>query len=238
MGDDRRPVIEVRDVVKDYRSLRPLRVKALRVHEGEAVALVGFDLAMAEVLVNMITAATLPDTGEVSAFGRSTRDIGDADTWLSSLDRFGIVTGRAVLLDGMTVEQNLAIPLSLDLHALQTSVRDRVRSLADEAGLSAEDLSSPLAAASPRTRLRLHLARALAPDPPVLLAEHPNALVDPPDARAFAVDYARIVAARGIASIVLTADRSFAAVCASRVLTLSPASGELRADSVWRRIFG
>ena len=200
MPDDRPPLIEVRDVVKDYRSLRPLRLKALQVQEGEALALVGFDLAMAEVLVNMLTAATLPDSGEVSVFGRSTREIADADTWLSSLDRFGIVTGRAVLLDGMTVEQNLAIPLSLDLHALQTSVRDRVQALAQEAGLSNEELSMPLAAASPRTRLRLHLARALAPDPPVILAEHPNALVDPADALPFAADYARIVASRRLTS--------------------------------------
>jgi ABC-type lipoprotein export system ATPase subunit len=193
---------------------------------------------MAEVLVNMLTAATLPDSGDVRVFGRSTREIGDADTWLSSLDRYGIITGRAVLLDAMTVEQNLAIPLSLDLHALGAPVLDRVRTLADEVGLGATELATPLAAASSRTRLRLHLARALAPDPHVLLAEHPNALVEPPDALDFARNYARVVATRRIASVVITADRAFAAACGARTLTLAPASGELRPDSMWRRLFG
>lgn len=238
MADDRTPLFEVRDVIKDYHGLRPLRLKSLTVEQGESVALVGFDLAMAEVLVNMLTAATLPDTGEVRAFGQSTRAIGDGDTWLASLDRYGIITGRAVLLDAMTVEQNLAIPISLDLHALGTHVLDRVRALADEVGLTAAELATPLATATPRTRLRLHLGRALAPDPLVLLAEHPNALVEPEDALAFARDYARVVAARRIGSVVITADRAFAAACGARALTLAPATGELRADSMWRRLFG
>jgi hypothetical protein len=47
-------------------------------------------------------------------------------------------------------------------------------------------------------------------------------------------DYARIVTARAITSIVLTADRTFAAAIASRILTLQPATREL-ATSGWRR---
>ena len=41
-----------------------------------------------------------------------------------------------------------------------------------------------------------------------------------------------------LASVVITADRSFAEVCGARTFTLSPATGELRADSLWRRLFG
>src|SRR5262245_40583946 len=46
------PLVELRAVRKDYRGLRPLRVEHLDVHEGQSIALLGFDQAGAEVLVN------------------------------------------------------------------------------------------------------------------------------------------------------------------------------------------
>ena len=77
--------------------------------------------------------------------------------------------------------------------------------IADEVGLRREQLSKPVAALSLGGRLRLRLGRALAPDPRILLAEHPNALLEPADVGGFAADYARIVANRQLASVVLTA---------------------------------
>jgi hypothetical protein len=72
----------------------------------------------------------------------------------------------------------------------------------------------------------------------VLLAEHPNALTTPDDMAAFAVDYARIMSARHLASVVVTADRSFAAAIADEVLMFEPATGVFKSMSGWRRWFG
>jgi putative ABC transport system ATP-binding protein len=230
--------IEVREVQKDYRALRPLRIRALDVREGESVALLGFDRAAAEVLVNLITAATVPDSGEVRIFGRATTTISDADTWLSSLDSFGVVSERAIVLDNMTVEENLTMPLTLALHDVDSSVREKVHALAAEVGLSSGDMPRPVGALTLSGRMRLRLGRALAPEPRIMLSEHPNALLEPADLSGFAADYARIIAARRVASVVLTADPRFAAEIAPRVLTLQPATGELRTSSRWRRLFG
>ena len=84
------------------------------VDEGDSVALLGFDQTTAEVLVSLITGAITPDSGDVRVFGRSTRDIVDGEAWLQGLDQFGILSERAVLLDQLTAEQNLAVPFSLD----------------------------------------------------------------------------------------------------------------------------
>src|SRR5688500_10356853 len=91
-------LVEVRGVTKDYRGLRPLRLQQLDVHQGKSVALIGFDLAMAEVLVNLITGAQLPDTGEVRVLGRPTSAIENATEWMCALDQFGLISERAVLL--------------------------------------------------------------------------------------------------------------------------------------------
>jgi predicted ABC-type transport system involved in lysophospholipase L1 biosynthesis ATPase subunit len=239
VADTASVVIEARGVEKHYHGLRPLRVHHLEVREGDTVALVGFDQAAAETFVNLITAATLPDAGEVSAFGLRTTAIEDADTWLRSLDRFGIVSERAIVLDNMTVLDNLTMPLTMSLHDVPDRVRSVVLALADEVGLGGALLGQAVASLGPLDRLRLRLGRALGPGPRVLLAEHPNALLPSDvDRGAFAADYARLVAARRLTSIVLTADPSFASAVATRVLTLQPATGELKGGSGWRRWFG
>ena len=58
-------LIRLRGVSKDYRSLRPLRIAELDLPPGRSLALLGFDQMMAEVFVDLITGAILPDTGEV-----------------------------------------------------------------------------------------------------------------------------------------------------------------------------
>jgi ABC-type sulfate/molybdate transport systems ATPase subunit len=81
------------------------------------------------------------------------------------------------------------------------------------------------------------LGRALAINPKVLLAEHPNATLDREDAARFGADLKRIVNARGIAALVLTADQEFARAAADEVLVLHPATGTLKSSSGWRRWF-
>src|SRR5688500_20366095 len=103
-------VLSVRGVSRDYRGLRPLRVASLDVKEGAVVSLLGFDQAMAEVLVKLIMGATLPDTGEVVVFGQRTSDITDGDAWLDGLDRFSLLSDRTVLVEELSVEQTIALP--------------------------------------------------------------------------------------------------------------------------------
>ena len=230
-------VLEFRDVEKGFGGLRPLRVRKLELSRGQAIALVGLDSMMAEVFVNLATGATVPDGGDVRVFGERTTSIADADAWLASLDRFGILSERAVLLEGLTALQNLAMPLTLEVEPLADPIRAQVTRLATEVGIDGDDLSRPVAALPAAARLRVRLGRALALNPVVLLAEHPNASVTQDDVPAFAADFAKVAAARGLATLTLTADRTFAAAVAAQVLTLQPATGELKPSAGWRRWF-
>ena len=229
-------VVRLRNVVKDYKGLRPLRIEALDVTEGQLMALVGLDQMMAEVLVDLITAAIVPDSGEVVVFGQPTDAIADRTAWLETLDRFGLLTERAVLLDQLTVEQNLALPFSLALDDLDDPLRQRVCSLAAEIGLE-DRLADKTGSLAALDRLRVRLGRALALGPRVLLAEHPNATLNDDEQATFAADLTRIAKARGAAGIVLTASQAFARAAADDVLILQPATGALRPSSGWRRWF-
>jgi ABC-type transporter Mla maintaining outer membrane lipid asymmetry ATPase subunit MlaF len=230
-------LVQLRQVTKDYRSLRPLRVEALDLHEGQTLALCGFDGMTAEILVDLITAAIVPDTGEVTVFGQPTTAIADRNAWLQTLDRFGLLTERAVLVEQLTVEQNLAIPYSLSVDDLSADLRARVARLAGEIGFDTSDLQKQSGILPPLGRLRLRLGRALAMGPSVLLAEHPNATLAPAEAQEFGGELKRIVKGRGIAALVLTADQGFARSAADEVLVLEPATGTLKPSSGWRRWF-
>jgi len=227
-------VISLRNVQKDYRGLRPLRVKHLEIRQGESVALVGFDHVGAEVLVNLITGATLPDSGDVDVFGEATSAITDADAWLTAAEQFGVLSDRIVLLESLSVEQNLALPFSLELDDLPSPVRSTVSRLADEVGV-ARHLPQVVAHLDAASQTRVRLGKALALGPRVLLAEHPNVTLSAQELPRFAADLAGIAASRGLAMVMMTADPTFANAVADRVLTLVPATGALNAATGWRR---
>ena len=229
------PVVHVHGVSKGYHGLRPLRIEDLQIFAGESTALLGFDAATAEVLVNLITGASLPDIGRVSVFGQSTADITDSDAWLRILDRFGLISDRAVLIDQLTAEQSIAMPLSLELEPMPADVRAAARALCDEVGLTADERGQSVSRLHPSARLRVRLGRALALEPEVLLAEHPNASLSTAEAPVFAADLASIAARRRLALVAITADRTFATAVAGRVLTLQPATGVLKPLAGWRR---
>lgn len=231
---DAEPLVIVRGVTKDYRGLRPLRISSFDLHAGQSVALLGFDEVTAELLVNLVTGAILPDSGDVTVMGRSTASIAHADDWVETLDQFGLLSERAVLLDQLTAEQNLAMPLTLELDELPAGVREAVTRLAAEVGLSNEELYQPVTMLSPIARLRVRLGRALALDPRVLLAEHPNASLPKNAVSGFAADIARVTTGRRLASLVITADSAFARAITDEVLTLQPATGELKRSARWR----
>jgi ABC-type lipoprotein export system ATPase subunit len=142
-----------------------------------------------------------------------------------------------VLLDQLTVAQNLAVPFSLELDPIPDRIRADVGRLAEEVGLHDADLHCPVSEIGPAARLRVRLARAVALNPRVLLGEHPNASIPADEVPAVAADLSRVITSRQLASITLTADRTFAAAVAEQVLTLQPASGELVIAAGWRHWF-
>ena len=222
------PAIEIVGVTKSYAALRPLRIASLVVAARERVALSGIDAGGAELLVNLVTGASLPDDGEVRVFGRLTADIPDGEEWLSSLDRFGIVSERGVLLEGSTVIQNLALPLTLEIDPVPEDALRQVMALGIECDIPYDWLEQPVGGVPPAVRARVHLARAVALAPQLLLLEHPTAAMNEKNERAaFGEIVARVCAARGLSALAITLDTSFAAAAAHRTLTLQPATGQL-----------
>jgi ABC-type lipoprotein export system ATPase subunit len=231
------PLVVARQVVKDYSALRPLRIEHLTVSASEIVSVVGLDAPGAETLVGLLTGAIVPDTGDVRLFGRSTTEVADSDAWLAMLDGVGILTDRAVLIGQFTLEQNIAMPFTLAVDPIAEEVRPQVEALAHEIGFEGGDLKAPVGTSSPEIQARVRLARALALNPTLLLAEHPSASLPRDRARAFASSINRIARARAMAVLAITADEIFADALGGVVLRHEAATGALRARRSWSKLF-
>jgi predicted ABC-type transport system involved in lysophospholipase L1 biosynthesis ATPase subunit len=224
-----RAVLELAGISKDYRGLRPLRIAELCVAADDRVALLGFDQVSGEVFVNLATGATLPDAGEVRIFGRATSAIDDSADWLATVDRFGIVSERAVLLEALTVIQNLSIPFTLEIEPPPDAVRARAEALAREVGLPEASWTKPVAALDAVGWALVRIGRAIALDPAILLLEHASARLAREEVAGMGARMRAVAAGRGIALLAVTADEVFAKAVADRVLTLEPATGRLKA---------
>jgi ABC-type lipoprotein export system ATPase subunit len=222
------PALYLSGIVRDYGALRPLRIERLDVEAGEIVAVLGIDQPASETIVNLITGTTLPDRGEVRVFGLSTAQIRDGEEWMSIVDRFGFVSERAVLLEGLSVAQNLSIPFSLDVEPPSPELRERAVALAKEVGLGSSTWDARVGGLDALSRARVRLGRALALEPSIVLFEHPTAAMPgKSDVQAFGRQLREALERRGAAALILTADRFFAESASGRILTLAPSTGRL-----------
>jgi ABC-type transporter Mla maintaining outer membrane lipid asymmetry ATPase subunit MlaF len=229
------PLLELTGVVKEYQALRPLRLQSLRVSAGSIVSVSGIDAAGAEVLVNLVTAATRPDAGAVRLFGAATDAIEDYEGWLKMLDGLGLLTERAVLLRQCSVAQNVALPLTLEIDPIRAEVLPMVQALATEAGIAPSSLDTLVGEAPPAVVQRVRLARALALGPRLLIAEHPSAPLPREAVVPLARDLAAISASRGLGLLAVSADREFVRALGGTALTLNPATGALTRSGLLAR---
>jgi ABC-type lipoprotein export system ATPase subunit len=233
MPDSAARALELLAVEKQYGALRPFRLRELRLDRGSRAALLGVDARAAEVFVNLVTGAILPDAGEVTTLGQRTSSISGGDEWLAFVERIGFVSDRVVLLDAMTVRQNLALPFDLQLDPIPADVRSRVEGIAREISLNDETLDALVGESTPLVRALVNLGRALALDPELLLLEHPTAALSRNDSREYAAVLRQIAERRKPTVLALTMDERFAKGMRGRLHDWRPATGELVERRRW-----
>ena len=231
-------LLEIRGLLKEHGALRPLRVRDLIVEPSTVMSISGVDAPAAEMFVYLVTGAVLPDEGTVTLFGQDTRAITDSEAWLKSLDGIGMLTARGVLIEAFSVLQNIAMAFTLDVDPIDPRVVPQAGAVARDAGIPQEIFDLPAGKAGPEIQMRVHLARALALGPKLLMGEHPSVALPRDTVAAFGADLVRVARARRIALVVITADEVLAKAIGGQRLELVPATGELRPPGLLKKLFG
>ncbi len=177
----RQHAIELRQVIKTYQSeagsFTALHGVDLQVNPGEFVGIIGKSGSGKSTLINMITAIDRATSGEVIVDGTAVHDLseGQAAVWRGR--NLGIVFQFFQLLPTLTLLQNVMLPMDfLHLHPRRER-RERAMALLDRVGLAAQAPKLP-SAVSGGQQQRAAIARALANDPPILVADEPTGNLD------------------------------------------------------------
>ncbi|MEJ2503811.1 MAG: cell division ATP-binding protein FtsE [Gemmatimonadota bacterium] len=169
-------MIRFEGVSREYpRSGRALNDVSLHVRKGEFVFLTGHSGAGKTTALRLMHASELPSEGEVRISGYDTRTLGSKDVALLRR-KIGYVFQNFRLLPDRTASQNVAFALEVT-GAKRAVIRSKVGRLLAQVGLAAKANSVP-SELSGGEQQRVAVARALANDPMVLLADEPTGNLD------------------------------------------------------------
>ncbi|HXN61706.1 MAG TPA: ABC transporter ATP-binding protein [Acidimicrobiales bacterium] len=156
--------------------VRALRGASLSVPSGDFIALMGPSGCGKSTLLNLIAGLDVADEGTITVAGELVT--GRTEDELSQLRRrhIGIVFQFFNLLEGMTVLENVALPAVI-AGRKRKAAETRARDLLDLLGIGDKAGTVP-GMLSGGQRQRLAIARALANEPTLLLADEPTGALD------------------------------------------------------------
>jgi putative ABC transport system ATP-binding protein len=174
------PALVMRGVRKTFEAenapVRALRGVDLTLAPGEFVALMGPSGCGKSTLLNLVAGLETPDEGDIAVGGEPVT--GRTEDELARMRRhhIGLVFQFFNLLEGMTVLENVALP-AIIAGRKRKMAETRARDLLDLLGIGDKALAVP-GVLSGGQRQRLAIARALANDPTLLLADEPTGALD------------------------------------------------------------
>ena len=173
-------MVEVIDVTKDYgtgaKAVKALRGVNFTASKGEIVSIMGPSGSGKSTLLHLVGGLDVPTSGSVIIDGQNTQQLNDRNLTLLRRRKLGFVFQFFNLLPTMTVEENISLPLVLEKVDKET-IRKRVNDLIAIVGLEHRRTHKPDELSGGQQQ-RVAVARALANNPALLLADEPTGNLD------------------------------------------------------------
>jgi putative ABC transport system ATP-binding protein len=200
----------------DNAPIRALRGLDLVVATGEFVAIMGPSGCGKSTLLNLVAGLETPDDGRITVAGEVLEGLSEDGLARMRRRHVGIVFQSFNLLEGMTVLENVALP-GVIAGRSRRAAESRGRDLLDLLGIADKASITP-ATLSGGQRQRLAMARALANDPTLLLADEPTGSLDS-EGSGEVIELLRRLHAGGQTILMVTHNPEVAAA-ASRVVSM------------------
>ena len=220
--------VDVRNARKLYDGglVRALDGATLQVASGEFVAVTGPSGCGKSTLLHLLAALDRPTSGTVAVDGRDITHLRPAKADTYRREEIGLVFQFHNLLPHLTAQQNVEIAM-FGTHRPGRDRRERARSLLGDVGLrgSLERRPTELSGGE---RQRIAIARSLANEPRVLLADEPTGSLDSASVEMLLALLHQIQAARRLTIVLVTHDHAVAGA-ADRVVHM--ADGRVLGDA-------
>lgn len=224
------PLIELRNVAKAYDTptgpFWALKNVNLTVERGEFVAVNGKSGSGKTTLVNMITGIDRPTSGEVIMNGSPIHHLSEGAMAEWRGRNVGVVFQFFQLLPMLTNIENVMLPMDFaNMYSGQREWRERALHLLDQVEIAEHAFKLP-SEISGGQQQRVAIARSLANDPPIIVADEPTGNLDQTTAKNVFALFQQLVA-QGKTIFMVTHDRDLA----ERVSrTIHLADGEIVED--------
>jgi putative ABC transport system ATP-binding protein len=207
------PIIQVKEVIKKFPvgdgEITVLKGVSFDVFPGEFVTVVGPSGNGKSTLLNMITGIDHPTEGEVIVTGQTIHTLSENELAIWRGKYVGIIFQFFQLLPALTMLKNVILPMDFVKKLAPKERRERALHLLEIVGLADQAMKLP-SQVSGGQQQRAAIARALANDPPLLVADEPTGNLDSETSEDVFLLFEKLVS-QGKSLMMVTHSRSMAA---------------------------
>lgn len=211
-------MIELREVSKTVQSggqpLTILHPLTLTVPAGQCLAIIGPSGSGKSTLLGLIAGLDSPSGGHILIDGTDITTLDEDSLARLRGEKVGFVFQFFHLVPSLTALENILVPMEI---AGRRDARRRAQALLDEVGLHDRGHHYP-SQLSGGEQQRIAIARAMANDPPLILADEPTGNLDTTNGRLILDLLLQVRRTRGATLVLVTHDPSVAAIANAQLI--------------------
>lgn len=205
--------VEMKNIYKNFGNFQAAKDISFGVEKGKLVALLGPSGSGKTTILRIIAGLEHQDSGDVVIEGNVVNDVPAGERGI------GFVFQNYALFRYMNVYENIAFGLKVQKKS-RKEINKRVNELIDLVGLTGSEKKYPNELSGGQKQ-RVAFARALAPNPQLLLLDEPFAAIDAKVRKELRTWLKQMIAKVGITSIFVTHDQEEAVEVADQIIVIN-----------------
>lgn len=201
-------VVKIKDVIRTYKmgdnEVQALKGVSFEIQQGEFLAIMGPSGSGKSTCMNMIGCLDRPTSGTVEINGKLTSEMSEKELAVLRNKTIGFVFQQYHLIPGMTVLENVMLPLKYQKMDVGTRKELAIKSL-EAVGLG-ERIHHRPHELSGGQKQRVAIARAMVTSPKILLADEPTGALDSVTGKQVMELFRQINSEKGTTIIIVTHD--------------------------------
>jgi phospholipid/cholesterol/gamma-HCH transport system ATP-binding protein len=243
-GPNPEAVVRVRDLVVGFGDKLIMNGLNLDIYRGEVLGFVGGSGTGKSVLTRTILGLIRKRSGKIETFGEDTDAMTDLQRRAVER-RWGVMFQQGALFSGLTVKQNIQVPMREYLRLSQRLMDELAQLKIDMVGLKPDAADKYPSELSGGMTKRAALARALALDPELVFLDEPTSGLDPIGAAEFDDLIATLQKTLGLSVFMVTHDLDslysicdrVAALAEGKVIAQGPIATMLQSGHPWLKAY-